>query len=444
MASYSLSRWLIIFALILAFVLRLGMWWVNPPNNSFDDHLEPIAYYALNFSRPPPSHCWECYQPPLYYVISSGVLHLSYSFFSSFWESWRSVQLVSTISSCSALMIITALLQFLAKKHSYSIAITILLLAILPRDLYTSSIIGNDALLALWVSLAVFSFFLIILKKNIHLGSIILLLSCILAAWTKQSGIITLVLPFTILFAHFSSGGTLIKLNREMLLLYSLAIAIAVIDEIWRWSITGIPLLSNQHFFNWAEQQPPGNTSIKTFITFKLVELFRTPVLSNSTNNSFWTQIFGRFWFDYETRFLPTKEVTFWAARGMFLLGISILPVLLLGLRNSFFTIPKQYAWGLLIMVAGFTCAAIMQTIRFPFFSSMKAVFILPCVSVFCIWLALGLEKIINLWFGRIFCLWLTIYAIAVGLYHWLLVLYLNEQALGLPISPIWNFPQLW
>ena len=444
MASYSLSRWLIICTLLLAFVLRLGMWWVNPPNNSFDDHLEPIAYYALNFSRPSPSHCWECYQPPLYYAISSGVLHISYSFFNSFWESWRSIQLISTISSCSALMIITALLQFLTKKHSYSIAITILLLAILPRDLYTSSIIGNDALLALWVSLAVFSFFLIILKKNIHLGSIILLLSCILAAWTKQSGIITLVLPFTILFAHFSSGGTLIKLNREMLLLYSLAIAIAVIDEIWRWSITGIPLLSNQHFFNWAEQQPPGNTSIKTFTTFKLVELFRTPVLSNSTNNSFWTQIFGRFWFDYETRFLPTKEVTFWAARGMFLLGISILPVLLLGLRYSFFKIPKQYAWGLLMMVAGFTCAAIMQTIRFPFFSSMKAVFILPCVSVFCIWLALGLEKIINLWFGRIFCLWLTIYAIAVGLYHWLLVLYLNEQALGLPTSPIWNFPQLW
>jgi hypothetical protein len=444
MASYSLGRWLIISALFLAFVLRLGMWWINPPNNSFDDHLEPIAYYALNYYRPPPSHCWECYQPPLYYVISSGVLHLSYSFFSSFWESWRSVQLISTISSCSALMIITALLQLLTKKYSYSIAITILLLAILPRDLYTSSIIGNDALLVLWVSLAVFSFCLIILKKNIHSGSIILLLSCILAAWTKQSGIITLVLPLTILFAHFSSGETLIKLNREMLFLYSLAIVIAVIDEIWRWSINGIPLLSNQHFFNWAEQQPPGNTSIKTFTTFKLVELFRTPVLSNSTNNSFWTQIFGRIWFDYETRFLPTKEVALWAARAMFLLGLSIFPVLLLGLRCSFSKIPKQYAWGLLILVSGFTCAAIMQTIRFPFFSSMKAVFILPCVSVICIWIALGLEKIIKFWLGRMFCLGITIYAVAAGLYHWILVLSLNEEALGLPTSPIWSFPQLW
>ena len=377
-------------------------------------------------------------------MISSGVLHLSYSFFSSFWESWRSVQLISTISSCSALMIITALLQLLTKKYSYSIAITILLLAILPRDLYTSSIIGNDALLVLWVSLAVFSFCLIILKKNIHSGSIILLLSCILAAWTKQSGIITLVLPLTILFAHFSSGETLIKLNREMLFLYSLAIVIAVIDEIWRWSINGIPLLSNQHFFNWAEQQPPGNTSIKTFTTFKLVELFRTPVLSNSTNNSFWTQIFGRIWFDYETRFLPTKEVALWAARAMFLLGLSIFPVLLLGLRCSFSKIPKQYAWGLLILVSGFTCAAIMQTIRFPFFSSMKAVFILPCVSVICIWIALGLEKIIKFWLGRMFCLGITIYAVAAGLYHWILVLSLNEEALGLPTSPIWSFPQLW
>jgi hypothetical protein len=444
MVSHSLSRWVIFFALIFAFVLRLGVWWVNPPNNSFDDHLEPIAYYATNLSSPPLDKCWQCYQPPLYYVASSGVLHASYLFFENYWYSWRSVQIISTISSACALLVIVALLLIWMKNATYSIAISILLLAILPRDLYVSSMVGNDAFLVFWVSLAVFGFCNIIFNKNIYLGSAILLVSCVLAAWTKQSGIVALVLPCTILFGHFSPALDLVKLNRRVLLMFPLAIAVAISNEIWRWSVSGILLLSNQNYFNWAEKQPPGKVSIDTFTTFKLFELFRTPVLSEYTNGSFWTQIFSRFWYDYETRFLPAEEMTFWAARGMFILGLVVFPVLLLGLRSSFHKIPKQYAWGLLIMVLGFVGVAMMQTFRYPYFSSMKAVFVLPCISVLCIWTTLGFEKFITLKIGSKFCSVLAIYATAIGLYHWALILYLNDQALGLPTSPIWPFPQLW
>ena len=95
-------------------------------------------------------------------------------------------------------------------------------------------------------------------------------------------------------------------------------------------------------------------------------------------------------------------------------------------------------------MVLGFVCVAMMQTIRFPYFSSMKAVFILPCISVLCIWATLGFEKFIKLKTGGIFCSVLVIYATAVGLFHWVLILHLNDQALGLSTSPMWPFPQLW
>lgn len=431
------------FCLNTGFVLRLVVWWVNPPNNSFDDHLEPIAYYAKNFSSPPPEYCWQCYQPPLYYLVSSGVLHASYSIFNDFWYSWRSVQIISTISSSFALIVIVALLLLWVKNASFSTAISILLLAVLPRDLYTSSMVGNDAFLAFWVSLAVFGFCVIIFDKNIYVGSTILFVSCISAAWTKQSGIVALVLPCTILFGHFSPGLNLIRLNRRVLLMFPLAIAIAIFNEIWRWSLSGILLLSNQHFFNYAEKQAPGKVSLETFTTFKIFEIFRTPVLSEYTNGSFWTQIFSRFWYDFEPKFLPAEGITFLAARGMFVLGLVILPVLLLGIRSSFYKIPKQYAWGLLIMVLGFVCVAMMQTIRFPYYSSMKAVFILPCISVLCIWATLGFEKFIKLKTGGIFRSVLVIYANAVGLFHWVLILHLNDLALGLK-SPIWRFPQLW
>ena len=56
--------------LLVGAALRLAVWWVSPPINAFDDHLEPIALYATQWTRPAPDACWQCYQPPLYYAVS--------------------------------------------------------------------------------------------------------------------------------------------------------------------------------------------------------------------------------------------------------------------------------------------------------------------------------------------------------------------------------------
>ena len=81
--------------LLAGAALRLAVWWVSPPINAFDDHLEPIALYATQWSRPAPDACWQCYQPPLYYALSAGVLRLSHLISGDFWTAWRSVQLLS-------------------------------------------------------------------------------------------------------------------------------------------------------------------------------------------------------------------------------------------------------------------------------------------------------------------------------------------------------------
>ena len=98
----------------------------------------------------------------------------------------------------------------------------------------------------------------------------------------------------------------------------------------------------------------------------------------------------------------------------------------------------------LLLILAGFVGAAMFQTVRFPHFSSMKAVFVLPALGVIALCMARGFEfvsgkaghkgQVINVWLTTLF---------VVGVVHVILAIMLNSEALGAPTSPQWPLPGL-
>ena len=60
MSGLDRGRIAVLLLLLAGAVLRLTLWGASPPNNTYDDHLEPIAHYATHAARPGAGDCWQC------------------------------------------------------------------------------------------------------------------------------------------------------------------------------------------------------------------------------------------------------------------------------------------------------------------------------------------------------------------------------------------------
>lgn len=431
--------------LIVGITLRFGLAWVNPPSNSYDDHRRPIAEYANSGERPAPDACWQCYQPPVYYGLSAfvleGILHLT----GSPWVGWKTVQFLSAAASGASLVLIYLLVSLFLPANTNAQAAGVLIVAILPRDLYTAASISNDALLQLFVTAAALVASLVLLKRDSRgqwwlLGLSVLTL---MASATKQSGLV--LLPVVgIASWRLIRAAPQPKHLRFVLLMVSALSLLSLADEAWRLERTGHVLASNQHldYRALAEQQPPGQITPRTFTTFVPHHLLDAPTLGAKTVGSFWTQLFARTWFDYEPRFLPQNRLTLWLARTLYAVGFLSIAIALVGVTQIFKKF-RQSAGILMLIPAGFVGAAVVQTIRFPHFSSMKALFILPATSLLALSFALGIDHCLQRPQLKRATAGLLIALAVVGLVHIAAALSLNSEALGHVTSPQWPDPRL-
>jgi len=64
---------------LLAIFLRVSLCMLNPPQNSFDNHFEPISLIMQHGKIPAKDACWECFQPPVFYYVSAKIGSLSFA-----------------------------------------------------------------------------------------------------------------------------------------------------------------------------------------------------------------------------------------------------------------------------------------------------------------------------------------------------------------------------
>ena len=416
-------------------LLRFGLAWVNPPGNTFDDHLEPIARLATELRRLEPDECWQCYQPPAYYLAAAATLRGLGSLGVEPRHAWKGVQWLGAAASSVSLALIWLLLARLPGVTSLPRLGALALLALLPRDLYAAAAIGNDSWLEMAVSIAALGFALFWEARRPRTGLALLVVGVVLAAWTKQSGLVTLILLGLAWVRPRASRAA-----RGLLLAAAL---LALGDEAWRTARSGVLLVSNQHFDYRAgrERQPPGRIEAETFLTFRIGELMRRPTLAGTTVDSFWTQIFARFWFDYEPRFLPPTPAMHGLARALYGLGLGALAALLAG---GLWVARRGALWerGVLLLLPAFLGAAVLQTLRFPHFSSMKAVFVLPAACALALATARGLQLLAARPSGVAILRGFLGAALLVGLLHWGAAVAGNRAALVAPTSsPLWTLP---
>ncbi len=374
--------------LFIGIMLRLMTGIINPSNNTFDDHLEVVHLYAETMDKPDPDKCWECYQPPVYYTLSGTVLRLSRSVGLPLMSQWKSVQLINTGLSI-LLLFLGIYFMRLFGVHIKNQVLVLSFLAVLPRDIYTSSIISNDYLLL--VSTLMSTIFFIKTHKSLNEGTIkevvrnftFLGVFVTLGALTKQHGLILLLFPLILAIYSILKSG---KSKLVLILATSLITMISMSDEIWKYQKTEKILVSNQHFFDYADGQFPGSLDKVEFTSLKIPSLLSNPWISEETSASFMTSIFARTFFDYEWRFLsPEVAGTLIIGRVSYLLGAIWLLFFLLTMGIGVYQRSRLDQWKpafpiLVIFAVGclYMLVPMVQTFRFPYFSSMKAVFCLP------------------------------------------------------------------
>lgn len=430
--------------LVVGASMRLTLAGVNPPNNSYDDHLTPVAIYAEQGTRPPPDACWQCYHPPVYHAISAGVLTAVHGATDDPRIAWEAVQLTtSALASVGTLIFVLLILRVYLPRDGLALIGGLVSLAVLPRDLYTAASMGNDALLAFFITGAVYFFARLHQRRDDTLALGGLAAFAVLAAWTKQSGLVVLPLVALAGWQIWRSGQG----RRRAIWIaggVGLVCLMALADEAWRYYETGIALASNQHFEYRAAQQgqPPGRITLSTFASFLPFRLFAHPTLDASTVGSFWTQIFARTWFDYEPRFLPGNPTATLLARSLYGVGFIATGIVAMGVIRILKDGPVS-ARRLLVVPLGFLAAAIVQTLRFPHFSSMKALFVLPAAGVFSLAFAYGVRELRTRPWGRRLVVAVVAAFAVIGVLHWGATVSMNAQAFNTPTSPLWEFPTL-
>jgi len=405
MSKENLYKYLITAIICLGGILRLTVFWVSPVNNSYDDHLEVINIYSESLNRPAPFQCWECYQPPFYYYTAATVYNITESIGADKLTCWKMVQFINPFLSIILLIIVYQIL-LLFKTPKLSILITLSFVAILPRDVFTSAMIGNDYMLVFFAILSFYLFLktLFALRNGdkVWFWFILLILTATLGSITKQHGLLIHLFPISIFLLLCKS------IYRKKLLwaipFLFLGGLLSISDELWKFNQTGELLVSNQHYFDYAKNQFPGSLDKVEFFSFRIFELYQEPFISEKTSASFFTALFARTFYDYEWRFISPKIP--WANKLGFIgysLGliwlfffIIIVFVSIRNFKNSLYNINwltlvtkiTPILLGFLFMLVPF-----IQTLRYPYFSSMKSMFMLSGIILLLITLGSQIKK---------------------------------------------------
>lgn len=380
----------------LGVLLRLLLFVYNRVENGYDNHLETILYYAGHQQRPAPDACWQCYQPPLYYVVAAGVYEGALQAGTSTYRAGKAVQGLNTALSVATLALIILLLRRHFSDQPLLVLVVAAVAAVLPRDIYASAIISNDYLLVFLTTCSLWVYLRHVARPGT--GSLVGL--CALAAagaLTKQHGLLVLLLPGSILLRRAWQRAPFRgrPLGWPAVLLCLLLLGLGLSDELWKYQQTHVLLVSNQHFFPLSEHQPPGSVRLLDLHSFRLAALLRHPALSDVTSSSYWTVLFANTWFDYELLFVRAPFSRAFAGI-QYAYGVGVLACFSWGALRAL-TRRRAWSWTALTLacVAGcFFLVPLLQTLRLPYFSSMKSQFILPASAIWLLMLGYALREI--------------------------------------------------
>ncbi len=455
MRDLPIYKILTVFFFLMAISLRLLLYAANPPENSFDDHFEPIFLIMNEGKLPPKDACWECFQPPVFYLISAAIG----KGFAVTSDTDSAMKLFHFLPFLYGVLNICVIYLILKRVNVSDFARTLAfgMVCFLPRHIYMSAMHTNDTLSYLLVSLCIYLMLAAIdhqligangefsREQSFHGGDsrlfgpqmksalllIALMAAIFLALLTKSTALVLLPVVATIFLVSHTRRMLILGLRSAVLITLLLLVPAAVVGSmaLSDMNVYGSPLPLNVELLDVDLRQPPGKEDL-SFFDFKPLSTINSPILAPDNISSFWTLIFSRMWFDMEPKFLQFTDPDndWWDAYDDYLnrhdrhewpgsislspftrltgstlifIGLVSLLLILIGIARSLFG--KWSVWSktdsfevlkaqLLLMLLIFTIAGVMfHTFRHPYYSFMKAAFILNALPALAFFLALGL-----------------------------------------------------
>ncbi len=414
---------------ILGVVLRLMLFWINPPDNAFDNHYEPILWIMNKGTIPPKDALWQAYQPPVFYVISAGIGAMERGAGASPATVYKTLQFVACLYGILTLGLVALILKKVRLGDGARL-VAFASVCLLPQHIYQGALHSNDTIAGLGVALCTW-LMLVAHERGYPAGvTLALCAAATLTLFTKYTAFVVLpmlaalVLP-ALLRPAAEPPPRRLALRATLLAVPLLALAAYAAVNLGRY---GQALPWNTAILDPSHSQPhaPGGMS---FVTFKPWTVIATPLLAPWNLDSFWTLIHGRMWFDLEPKFLffldgngewwtryyawlrgeqafpaafPWSAFTRFTGSALIALGLVPLALLWTGLtrsfRGAFYRAGGTRRWtGMQIFPAlllSNAAGVVYLTMRSPVYSSVKAIYFLVSLPAFAVFIGLGMDSL--------------------------------------------------
>lgn len=412
-------------------LLRFLLCWTTPPSNAFDDHYQPIHLMLEGGGvLPRKDACSMCQHPPVFYwtagqfvraILASGTPP-------------RAIPKILQLASCVCHVLVLPFLWLglrrvpglgpLARLVAFGV------LCFLPRAIYMSAMFSNDGLSYLCVALGAW-----LLLRAIDRGwqprdALLLGLAAAVAVDVKYTCYILLpaiavALAWEMLRAAPAERGRMAVAAGLALVPPAAVLALYVGQNL---AIYGAPLPYRDIDYGAVQPHDPGGMR---WFDFAPWDFFREPILLPGRLQSFWTLLWSSAWFDTEPKFLNfTEPDTAWwnryfdwirgaafpggpipisgatraMATGLFACGLFWLALVLLGAALALRSLGRAIAgrrsaetakWlALATLVAVNLVMIVLLTRIVPFFSTMKASYLMNSMPAFAAFTALGVERV--------------------------------------------------
>jgi hypothetical protein len=419
-----------LFFFLAGSLLRLLLCWGNPPNNSFDNHYEPI-YLMISTGRiPAPGACWQCYQPPVFYGISALVGKLALTLGMKPPHVVKLLQFVVCFYGILTLVVLRGILNLLPLSD-FSRLMAFGTACFLPRHIYMSAMHSNDTISYLFVSLSVYLVLLAIERK---FPLWLLLITCVtitLTLFTKFTAFVILPVSWCVFVLAvykklFASRRRAVFACVMTVLIPSGALGMYVVSNLVS---TGRALPWNVDQSDPSLIQPHDRERIDFYSFTPWDSISGPPMIVPGRMHSFWTLAYCGMWFDNEPKFLfMLDHHAWWDHYFAWLRGQERYPgdsyslpaltkftgtaLLVLGLLPLFLMLCGLFQYGRAIWTRSVSVVETVKlsvfpvllfmnavgiialALRLPVYSAAKASYFLNSMPAFAVFFSLGLMSL--------------------------------------------------
>ncbi|MCD6508188.1 glycosyltransferase family 39 protein [Candidatus Poribacteria bacterium] len=376
----------ILFALIL---LNLHNAHVYPYKRGIDSsgHVEYIEHFTHSARVPLAFEGWEMFQPPFYYVLASLIYRAS--------GSLKSAQYLTAVFGTFNVVLAFLMLRLILPERRELHLAGLTLAAFMPMQIYMNPLITNEVPAATVISLSLYLGLRWLRREKVGwLRFALLGASLSLALLTKYTALFVLITLTAVYLLRWVREG---KEFAGVVLMLLIVIASAGWFYARNLVIFGDPLVGN-----WDEQstfhyeQNPGYRTLSFYLKFGSALYSKN--IENHRWTSFWDGEYGSMW--GEDHFFVARmddklqmNLMRWTLFLALMPSIAMMAGALRSVRKAFFG-NDLYAFALLLLTFLSLSSAVNFSMEIPFFSTVKAFFLLSLLGPFVVFACEGFDMI--------------------------------------------------